>query len=83
MIPSIIGEIAANDTFLITAHENPDGDAVGSSLALANYLLNSGKHVSVFFPDSIPDNYRFLPLSDTVLNQIPDRYFDICFVLDC
>jgi phosphoesterase RecJ-like protein len=83
MIPSILGVIAANETFLITAHENPDGDAVGSSLALANYLRNSGKSVSIFFPDPLPDNYKFLPLADTVLNHIPDRFFDICFVLDC
>ncbi|MEI8354705.1 MAG: bifunctional oligoribonuclease/PAP phosphatase NrnA [Deltaproteobacteria bacterium] len=83
MIPSVMGAITANKTFLITAHENPDGDAVGSSLALANYLRNSGKDVAVYFPDPVPDNYNFLSLADTVLNYIPDRYFDICFVLDC
>ncbi|KAF0221693.1 MAG: phosphoesterase RecJ domain-containing [Geobacteraceae bacterium] len=46
MISNVIEEIAGNRTFLITTHENPDGDAVGSSLALANYLKRQGKEVT-------------------------------------
>lgn len=82
MIPSIIEEIATNKTFLITAHENPDGDAVGSTLALANFLHKLGKDITIYYCDPLPDNYTFLPLADTVLNFIPDRLYDICFVLD-
>jgi phosphoesterase RecJ-like protein len=82
MIPSIIEEITTNKTFLITAHENPDGDAVGSTLALANFLHNLGKDITIYYCDPLPDNYTFLPLADTVLNFIPDRLYDICFVLD-
>ncbi|RII27270.1 MAG: DHH family phosphoesterase [Geobacter sp.] len=82
MIERINAEIAACSSFLITTHENPDGDAVGSSLALANYLRRLGKDVTVHYCDPVPDIYRFLPQSDTVLSSIPDRDFDICFVLD-
>lgn len=82
MIPSIIEEITAKKSFLITAHENPDGDAVGSTLALANFLHKLGKDVTIYYCDPLPDNYNFLPLADTVLNFIPDRLYDICFVLD-
>lgn len=82
MIESIIGEIRANRSFLVTTHENPDGDAVGSSLALAGYLKKLGKDVTVHFCDPIPDLYTFLPLSDTVVQQLPDRDYDVCFVLD-
>jgi phosphoesterase RecJ-like protein len=82
MIPSIIEEITANKSFIITAHENPDGDAVGSTLALANFLLKLEKDVTIYYCDPLPDNYNFLPLADTVLNFIPDRLYDICFVLD-
>ena len=82
MIERINEEIAINSTFLITTHENPDGDAVGSTLALAGYLRRLGKEVTLYYSDPLPDLYNFLPLSDTVLNAIPSGAYDICFVLD-
>src|SRR4051794_18062690 len=82
MIPAIIDEIRSNRTFLITTHESPDGDAVGSSLALANFLVRQGKDVTVYLCDPLPELYRFLPLTETVVHRIPDRDFDVCFVLD-
>jgi phosphoesterase RecJ-like protein len=82
MIQKIVNEIESNNTFLITTHENPDGDAVGSSLALACYIRRLGKDVTVYFCDPLPANYAFLPLADSVVYTIPDRDFDVCFVLD-
>ena len=82
MIDGIVAEIAAGATFLVTTHEGPDGDAVGSSLALGNYLRRLGKDVTVYFSDPVPELYLFLPLADSVVHRIPDRDFDICFVLD-
>ncbi len=82
MIQSIVAEIARYDSFLITSHESPDGDAVGSSLALANYLQSLGKDVTIYLRDSLPEIYAFLPLADRVLNAIPLRTYDVCFVLD-
>ncbi len=82
MIQRIISEIELNRTFLITAHENPDGDAVGSVLAMANFLSSLGKDVTIYSCDPLPENYTFLPLADTVLYEIPEREYDICFVLD-
>lgn len=82
MLKEIAKQIENNQSFLITAHESPDGDAIGSCLALASYLYEIGKDVTVHLKDPVPDLYRFLPLSDTVFQQLPDRDFDICFVLD-
>jgi phosphoesterase RecJ-like protein len=82
MIDSIVAIIATNSTFLVTTHEGPDGDAVGSSLALSTYLRRLGKDVTVYFKDPVPDLYAFLPLADSVVHAIPDRDFDVCFVLD-
>lgn len=82
MIADIVREIARNGSFLITTHESPDGDAVGSSLALAGYLRGLGKEVTVYFPDPLPDLYAFLPLAECVRNEVPDRTFDVTFVLD-
>jgi len=82
MIRKIVNEIRNNTSFLITTHENPDGDAVGSSLALACYIQGLGKDVTVYFCDPLPANYAFLPLADSVVHAIPERDFDVCFVLD-
>ncbi|WP_041267150.1 DHH family phosphoesterase [Geotalea daltonii] len=82
MIKRIAEEIAALNSFLITTHESPDGDAVGSSLALARYLTCLGKDVTVYLCDPVPDVYQFLPMAERVVQELPDRSFDACFVLD-
>src|SRR5512135_2026187 len=82
MIESINREIAESRTFLVTTHESPDGDAVGSTLALAGYLRKLGKEVTVYYRDPLPDIYTFLPFSDLVQNSIPAGQYEVCFVLD-
>jgi phosphoesterase RecJ-like protein len=81
-IQKIAEEIRSNHSFLLTSHEGPDGDAVGSTLALASLLRKIGKDVHVHLRDPIPELYCFLPHSDAVFATIPDRDFDIAFVLD-
>ena len=49
------------ETFLILSHINPDGDAVGSQLALYSLLSDLGKKVSVVNSAPVPLNYSFLP----------------------
>lgn len=82
MIPNILSEIENNRSFLITTHENPDGDAVGSTLALGCFLKSFAKDVLIYYRDPMPDTYMYLSLADTVVNEIPERHFDICFILD-
>lgn len=81
-IQNIVNEIRRNSSFLLTTHESPDGDAIGSSLALASFLRRIGKDVCVHYCDPLPDLYAFLPGSDTVQQHVPDRDFDVAFVLD-
>jgi len=81
-IQNIVEEIRNSHSFLLTTHEGPDGDAVGCSLALASILRKIGKEVVVHYRDPVPDLYGFLPGSDNVLAHIPDRDFDVAFVLD-
>ncbi|RQW90221.1 MAG: bifunctional oligoribonuclease/PAP phosphatase NrnA [Geobacter sp.] len=82
MITKIIREIELNTSFLVTTHEGPDGDAVGSTMALASFLRALGKDVTLYYSDPMPDTYQFLPLAKSVVHAIPDRSFDVCFVLD-
>lgn len=82
IIQNIVNEIRLGKSFLLTSHESPDGDAVGSSLALASFLRKIGKDVCVHFCDPVPELYAFLPGADTAQLHLPDRDFDIAFVLD-
>lgn len=45
----------------VLTHSNPDGDAIGSSLALALALVKAGKDARVVIPDGLPDFLRWLP----------------------
>lgn len=52
---------------VITTHHNPDGDAVGSSLALMHYLKKGGHQVEVIVPNPYPDFLEWMPGHDQVL----------------
>lgn len=53
--------LASASHIVIVGHKNPDGDAMGSSLAWANYLEHLGKKVTVVMPDACPDYFHWLP----------------------
>jgi phosphoesterase RecJ-like protein len=56
----IISSIQNNRNFIITSHVNPDCDALGSELVLAEHLRNLGKAVTIINSDPMPKAYRFL-----------------------
>ena len=59
-LEEIIGAIRAADTIALVSHVNPDGDTVGSTLALKNGLDKLGKATAVFCADKVPGNISFL-----------------------
>ncbi len=83
MIDQLLQLIDRNQTFFVAAHEGPDGDAIGSTLALTNALREMGKDVVAYNRDRAPLEYEFLPGYETVVNEIDDsQVFDVGFVLD-
>ena len=83
-IEDILLEIRKRETFLITTHVNPEGDAIGSSLALALALSSIGKKVEVITQDPVPKGLKFLPSSDTIKQaKSIDRRFDAVITVDC
>lgn len=82
MIHEILREIESGSRFLLTTHESPDGDAVGSTLGLANFLISLGKEVVIHLIDPVPELYTFLPLASQARQDIPPTEYDVCFVLD-
>ncbi len=79
-------EIRTGDRFLLTTHENPDGDALGSLLATHRILEALGKDSVMFlgakeFP--LPVEYRFLPLEEVFHEPPADVSDRVVIFLDC
>jgi len=83
IVQQIVETINCNQTFLVVAHENPDGDAIGSTLGLALALRDMGKDVVAYNVDAVPEVMGFLPESDFIQSSLPENAcFDVAFVLD-
>lgn len=83
MIRTILEKIDAGRRFLVASHENPDGDAIASTLALVNFLRESGKEVVAYNKDGVPGDFSFLPGAETLVDRLaPQDRFDVGFVLD-
>ena len=69
---------------LLTTHVNPDGDGIGSGLALMNELIKMKKKVEFINRDPLPEIYRFLPNSSRIKHskKIKGRY-DLAIILEC
>src|SRR5476651_815714 len=60
-LASLIELLAQPRKIVITTHHKPDGDAMGSSLGLYNYLIQQGHHVNVITPTDYPEFLAWLP----------------------
>ena len=70
-------------TIALCCHVSPDGDAIGSTLALANGLEKIGKQVTCFCQDKVPDNLRMLRGADVfVLPENAKGPFDLLITID-
>lgn len=54
---------------VIVPHKNPDGDAIGSTLALYHYLSEKGHHTSVIAPNDYPEFLKWIPGESTIVNH--------------
>lgn len=67
----------------VFCHVRPDGDALGSGLALLLALLNAGKKAVMCCEDVPPEKVRFLPAMNMVLQQLPNWDYDLLVSVDC
>lgn len=65
----IIERLKDESSFYLISHMLPDGDSIGSLLALGEGLMRMGKKVWLFTPGHIPRKYRFLKGADSVLHE--------------
>lgn len=68
---------------LIVSHIDPDGDSIGSMIALGMLLDKMGISPYFYSQDGVPRVYRFLPGVDKVRNKVdPNQRFDLLFAVD-
>ena len=60
--------LSAKQNVVITTHVNPDGDAIGSSVALLNFLIKMGHDVSVIVPNDYPDFLKWMKNDELIIN---------------
>lgn len=80
-IDNIKEEIQKAEDIVILTHENPDGDAIGSSLAMYLTLRKMGKQVDVIVPE-FPKAYGFLPGADNVKKEGKEEIYDLAICVD-
>ncbi len=82
MFDLVVEVIRRGRRFLVTMHRDPDGDALGASLALACALREMGKEVVHYNPDPLPFNFRFLSGVNEITRTVPVGPFDATIACD-
>src|SRR5438477_4418351 len=84
-VTAVADAIRSHDRFLLVTHENPDGDALGSILAMQLALEQLGKDSVMFLPGDteVPTDYEFMRLQ-ALLRELPaDADRRVLLALDC
>lgn len=83
-INDILELVNSSNNILIASHENPDEDAIGSTLALGLSLDTFGKQVHLYNETGVPEVLKFLPGSERILSNFDNMpYPELVFILDC
>ena len=85
---SILSYIQQAHKVAILTHQSPDGDAMGSSLAMYHYIISLGKEAQVIVPNAFPDFLAWMPGADSVLlydthQAQADAYLDAADLVIC
>ena len=76
--------LATADKVMVTCHLGPDGDAVGSMVAMASLLRQRGAQVTLYNPDLVPRHIKWLPLCKGLVHRLPkSASFNATVVMDC
>jgi len=83
-IKKVMDVLKIYTNFLISTHINPEGDALGSQLALAQLLEGMGRTAVMVNDHKVPSVYKFLPKSDSIRTRVDKTIdYDVAIVVDC
>jgi bifunctional oligoribonuclease and PAP phosphatase NrnA len=80
--PELLALLQSRASFVLALHRGPDGDAMGSGLALYHALLAQGKQVQLVAPTEVARHYQWLP-GAPVLRQAIEGEPEVSLLLDC
>jgi phosphoesterase RecJ-like protein len=80
---SIIQQFNNSNKIIVITHTHPDGDAIGSLIAMGMSLEALNKKITLYCESLIPAVYRFLPEVHRVVNKIGNLNYDMAVILDC
>ena len=81
-LDEILNEIKKAGSIVLLTHESPDGDAIGSTLAMNLILKGLGKNPDMIFKE-FPRIYNFLPDADKIKESSEIKNYDLAIILDC
>jgi len=80
----IINHLKNSNHIIIASHKDPDGDAIGSLIAMGLALEALNKNITLYNESPIPSAYRFLPSVERIVRQIKGtNTYDTAIILDC
>ncbi len=84
-LAAVVAALGSHDRFLVTTHENPDGDALGSLLGMTLALRRLGKDARMILgaQERLPAEYGFLPLEELLREPPADAHERVLICLDC
>jgi len=83
-VRAILDAIREGERFLVCSHSRPDGDAIGSMLAMGMLLRQIGKRVDLVAADRMPVVYRNLPGADAIRTVMRVHgHYDAVILLEC
>lgn len=84
MLNQIVALLKQSSRILVASHVHPDGDALGSLLALGLALEEMAKKVTLYNESAVPAVYRFLPSATRVVPRVyAAKPYDVALILDC
>ncbi|WP_051585783.1 DHH family phosphoesterase [Caldanaerobius polysaccharolyticus] len=85
VMSEIVRILKSSKKVLIVTHISPDGDGIGSTLALLHGLNKLGIEGDIVIDDDVPGDFRFLPKSDKILKYSPEieNHYDAAVAIDC
>ena len=76
--------LATAERVMLTCHRGPDGDSIGSMVALNVLLAGQGKSVRMFNRDLVPRHLKWLPRAKRLVHRLKaNEKFDVTVVVDC
>jgi bifunctional oligoribonuclease and PAP phosphatase NrnA len=83
-IANIVDAIRSRQRFVLSSHSRPDGDSIGSQLAMAYALRDLGKHVELVNLDAAPPQLMGFPgVSDIRIAPVVEGGFDAAIIMEC